>query len=382
MKIAFIQPFSLSDANGGARILRGLVAAAPAPVISINSGWSPNESRSAVPNEIFLPFRPHFGRLERTRFAWLPSLLDPFWLRVWTPRLRRCLTDHKVTHVHVVPHTGLDFEAASRCASSLALPLAVSVHDHPQYCFRGAQGSDVKMRLVGQIWRAAQSRFVISAVMGESMNQSFGERSFEVITDGVGHQALPQKERSPGILHIYFMGLFHQGYIPNLVCLIEALGNLALRNPAIRIMMTLRCGNLPTITIPTGVELKVLPFASEDEVRRDIESADLLYLPLPFGEAYHDFVTYSLSTKMVTYLGSGRPILYHGPESAAACCVLSQHQAAFIVDCMEPSRMASIIEQATPDCVSKVVKQALQLTDSQFRERDIQERFWGGFHRN
>lgn len=380
MKIAFIQPFSLADSNGGARILRGLARGAPVPVVSVNTGLKP-PSRGTFPNEVFLPFRPHFGRVERTRLAWLPTVWDQFWVNRWKPKFRRYLTEQGVTHLHVVPHTGLDSAGAADCARELSLPLWVSIHDHPRYAFRGGCGFKSKWAAVGRVWLEAERRFVISEPMGQSMNLSFGERSFEVITDGVEAQPLAPKRREPGLLRLYFMGLFHQGYTANLVCLVEALRTLAQQNSGLRIVMTLRCGSVPDIPLPVGVEMEVLPFASEDQVRRDIETADLLYLPLPFGEAYHDFVDYSLSTKMVTYLGSGRPILYHGPESAAAGVLLNEHQAAFIVGSMDSSRMTSVIQQATPDRVSELVKQALQLTESRFRMGEIQARFWSAIFR-
>ena len=61
-----------------------------------------------------------------------------------------------------------------------------------------------------------------------------------------------------------------------------------------------------------------------------MESADLLYMPMPFGEAHEKFARYSLSTKMVTYAGSGVPILYHGPATSAAFDLLKRNDAAIL----------------------------------------------------
>lgn len=376
-RIAFIQPYSLADANGGARILRSLAQNAPVEVVSCNTSPWPG-SREPFIHEFHLPFRPHFGRVESTRFAWLPTLFDSSWMRRWIPRLHRFLEEQKVTHLHVVPHAGLDFAAALVCARTLSLPLSVSIHDHPRYCFRGVKGATDKFKWVGKIWAEAQSRFAVSNQMGDAMNAEFGERAFQVITDGVEGPPLPISKREPGLLRIYFMGLFHQSYASNLQSLVDALGELSRRMPGHQTQLILRCGSAPGVDAPPGVEIKVLPFASENQVRLDIESADLLYLPLPFGEAYRDFVAYSLSTKMVTYLGSGRTIFYHGPADSAAGSLLLENHAAVIGTTLDSTSAADTLGEftATPSSMDTIRTNALTLADGQFNASAIRSRFW------
>jgi hypothetical protein len=376
-KVAFIQPYSLADANGGARILRSLVQNAPVEVTSCNSSPWP-ASREPFDPEFHLPFRPHFGRVESTRFAWLPTLMDSFWMRQWIPQLHRFLEEQKATHLHVVPHAGLDFAAALVCARMLSLPLSVSIHDHPRYCFRGIKGAPEKLNWVGKIWEEAQNRFVVSEKMGDAMNAEFGERTFQVITDGVEGPPFPLRTREPGILRIYFMGLFHQSYAPNLQCLVEALGELARRIPGHQTRLTLRCGSTPDVDALPGVEIEVLPFASEDQVRLDMESADLLYLPLPFGEAYRDFVAYSLSTKMVTYLGSGRTIFYHGPADSVAGSLLQENRAAVVCATLDSSSIADTLGgfAVRPSSTEIIRTNALTLAGDQFNAGFIRTRYW------
>jgi hypothetical protein len=106
--------------------------------------------------------------------------------------------------------------------------------------------------------------------------------------------------------------------------------------------------------------------------------ADLLYLPLPFEAAEAALVRLSLSTKMVTYLGSGIPIFYHGPAESAAGDLLHRHNAAFLCTCLDP---ASIAEQLTAAAVNieqgalRVVN-ASELAVRQFMIGDQRARFW------
>src|ERR1044071_1485274 len=73
--VFFVQPFSLGSAGGGPRILRALLESAPFAWQSICT--TPARPK-AWPNEIHLPSRPGWGRIEYSRFARIPNLTAPF----------------------------------------------------------------------------------------------------------------------------------------------------------------------------------------------------------------------------------------------------------------------------------------------------------------
>ncbi len=106
-------------------------------------------------------------------------------------------------------------------------------------------------------------------------------------------------------MRIYFMGLFHNSYAQNLRAVLDALKIMRSRQPDWKISVTCRCGTISLATCEDDVPIKVLPFASEVEVEKDMLSADLLYQPMAFQEQARAFARFSMSTKMITYLGSG-----------------------------------------------------------------------------
>jgi glycosyltransferase involved in cell wall biosynthesis len=121
-----------------------------------------------------------------------------------------------------------------------------------------------------------------------------------------------------------------------------------------------------------------LPFSSEGDVARDLEEADLVYLPLPFGESFEPFVRLSLSTKLVTYLGSGVPILYHGPRIAAVADLLAENDAAFIQTALDPDSLASQLTefQKQPALGRQKAMNALALAKRDFTLQAQRDRFW------
>jgi len=123
--------------------------------------------------------------------------------------------------------------------------------------------------------------------------------------------------------------------------------------------------------------LRVLPFGSEADVEADLVKADCLYLPLHFGQADRPFGAYSLSTKMVTYLGSGIPILYHGPTGTAAYNMLERHRAAALATSLNPKEIANVLADLLENnTASDVASNALRLAREEFLRSEQHARFW------
>jgi hypothetical protein len=177
---------------------------------------------------------------------------------------------------------------------------------------------------------------------------------------------------------IYFMGLFHQSYQDNLRALLAAQTMIQEHFRKTRLRIRLRCDSIPADLVTAQNEVEVLPFATQDQVLRDMEEADLLYLPLPFGEKYTDFVRYSLSTKMVTYLGSGRPILLHAPRDSTAAELLLRERAAAYLPSNTPKEIAIVLGDIlkSPGSLNHCVSNALRLAQAKFDAQAIHSRFW------
>src|ERR1700722_16964397 len=173
-RLLTIEPFSVGDAHGGARIMTSLLADAPMAVLAVST--SPRRSaqmgtRGDIP-EVHLPARPTVGRLETTRASRALGVLDRMTLDRLTNRLARLAsgTDGAVPQVaatclHSVPHS-LFFVSVQRVAARLRLPMFLSLHDDPGYALQGRPERGYALRRLGEAWRSACQRFVISEEMG------------------------------------------------------------------------------------------------------------------------------------------------------------------------------------------------------------------------
>ena len=374
-RIIFMQPFGVASITGGGRILRSLLRDAPMPSFSICT--SPAAPKETYPNDIHLPVRPSFGRIERTRFTTLPHSLAPLFSRRFFRRLETTCRAARARAIHAIAHGGIDFFHGYRLSRKLRIPFFLQVHDDVIYTGAGLAPRESIARCLGEAWRGAEARFVISNELGREYNERYGEREFLVVTDGLDRVA-PEARPATKQLRVYFMGLFHLVYERNLESLVKALELLPPDVDGGRPRsMTLRCGGLRPGPLKNERLVRVLPYGTEADVERDFLSADLLYLPLPFGEEYRAFGAYSLSTKMVTYLGSGIPILYHGPPGTAAYNLLCQNRAAIFATSLDPGEIAAALTRFLQDNAGPVVAaNAISLARQDFLRREKHDKFW------
>ena len=371
--VVFVQPFSIGSPGGGARILRALLEQAPAAWQSICC--SPEQPKPWR-NELHVRTRPSWGRVERSRLASLPNSSTRLFAASFRRRLRSACQQLGARAIHAVPHAGLDFAEAQKVAHDLSIPYFISLHDDLAYTAPGVNAKE-REHAMASAWQGAEGRFVISDLLGREYCQRYGERDFHVVTDGLSSLAAPRVDGSANGLRIYFMGLFHMAYERNLRALLDAIALLERERRALAISLTMRCEHVRPQVLAGARNVTVLPFANEAQVQRDMEEADLLYMPIPFGEEHENFARYSLSTKMVTYVGSGIPILYHGPTSSAAYRLLSENKAALTLPTLAPAEIAASLSGQSVETREEIVRNALALARRSFMLADQTQRFWG-----
>lgn len=375
--IAFIQPYPFDGAGGGARILRSLTDNAPRPFLSVVT--CPKVRDPLRDNEVHVPQRPYFGSFVERANRRLGGLLEyatPMSRTRFERDLKRVFVDHGVTAVHAIPH-GIDFWYAFRVARTLGLPYVLNVHDDLSYNLSGDPLLTRAEEKLGQVWREADHRFVISDPMGEEYDRRYGARPWTMLTDGITELPDAPATTDPKRLQLYFMGSVHLAYERNFTAVINALDIVHSNRPDLNVEFVIR-GGMPFRLPDASFPITVLGWGTQEELKADMTSASMLYFPLPFEPEYESFARWSLSTKMITYLASGLPILYHGPGHAAACKLLDAHEAALLGRSDAPSEIAERIEAYAADPVrsNTIVQNALSLGRESFQLATQQQRLW------
>jgi hypothetical protein len=288
-------------------------------------------------------------------------------LRSWNiKKIRKAAAAISCDVIHVVNH-GPFSNALTGQPSLAGKELWVSFHDHFSTTFSSVDDAR-------QLWHAAHRRLVISNELALEYQRLFGQADFEIITDGVADYEvrLPSSViESP--VQVYFAGLLHLDYKPLFEVLGAALDELS--NEGFKFKFILRGTQMVDFLNNRNFETEFRPVTlNSDELKAELDASSILYLPIKFSVP--DFYLYSLSTKMVGYLGGRGAILYHGPADSAAANLLAKTYAAMCCYTLNASDLVLSIKELLAD-KSKISGNAKKLASSAFNLKTMQSRFWG-----
>lgn len=78
----------------------------------------------------------------------------------------------------------------------------------------------------------------------------------------------------------------------------------------------------------SAMDIRFVGLPSKAKVEQMLSTADIVYCAQTLDPKYAEFVRSHLPSELAPFLASGRPLVFHGPEFAAAAELLSAHNAA------------------------------------------------------
>lgn len=366
MKILSFHPFSLYANGGGSRILRRLYQGHEAQVTSLAVEGISNAPKQGIINEHIVYAMPVTRKWMRWHLRnWIIFLREKKFVELTNCRIRRVAAQIPCDIIHVVHHGPF---ADALCTDHFAgKELWVSFHDH-------FNTTKCTYSSSAQLWNQAHRRFVISDELGKTYQQLFGNKPYDLITDGVYSDEItyPGDDDSSQPFEVYFAGLLHIAYLPLFEVLAEALDKLAASGLSFKLVLraTQKLPFLNNRLFQTEYRDITL---DDKELKAELNSASILYLPIKFTQP--DFYLYSLSTKMVGYLGAPGSILYHGPANSAACKLLRDTGAAAYCDTLVTEDLVASIVNAINNRQT-LSAQAKVLAQNKFDMLAMQRKFW------
>jgi hypothetical protein len=363
-KILSFQYNSVYQHGGAGRVLRRLFQGREDQVVSLFIKTDVAKDRTGLIKEIAVPV----FLLQRSWMRWrlrnfVIWLRDVFFLEATINNVRKIASTLDYDVIHTINHGPFSTTFCDRAFSSK--PLWVSFHDHFSTCSTFED--------TNKLWNLSERRLVISRELGAEYQRLFGKKEFEVITDGVAREEISNpKPIAAAPLTIYFAGLLHLEYINLFRTLADSADLLVAQGVAVKLVLrgTQKLEFLNNRSFDVDYRQD---FVTDQEVKNELDAADILYLPIKFNVPA--FYLYSLSTKMVSYLGAAGSILYHGPHDSAAYNLLKEFNAATGCVTLDASDLKDSILSIVKDGVL-LSANAKGLAKSQFDLEKIQDRFW------
>ncbi|MFB0490858.1 hypothetical protein ABIE45_003444 [Methylobacterium sp. OAE515] len=256
----------------------------------------------------------------RNRYSRTPELIDEavnFGLK------------HGVDQVWAILQGQTMVRVSRRVAIKLNVPLKTQIWD-PLSWWHQARGVDRINRLLDNIeWKKTlrASRIVASAspAMSEHITRLHGTPSIPVI-------AAVEKEHSfeplGGFVSSdnFVIGMAGQFYAAeSWVALCDALDKCDWKISGRRVLLKIMGASPPPNQIAAANYEHLGWMEQSDVIRVLSQSCDICYCPYPFGAGMEEVSRLSFPSKIVIYLASGRPILFHGPEYSSPISYISQN---------------------------------------------------------
>lgn len=220
-----------------------------------------------------------------------------------------------------------------------------------------------RQRLLAEIVQRANVRYAISREMAAHYEECFG-KSWLVVHNGVPNCSLPETNGSSKPRQVLLAGDVNVFRFDAVIAFAEALERHNRRN-----------GNAIEFTVMGDVAeqhrswlsalraVNMLGRRSHSDCLHAMKAADLLYLPLAFGEKSSRISRYSLPTKLPEYLATGKSVFFHAPQESALFRVAERYDLTPRLSTIEPAALDAFVEAWTngngANCTDKA-KRALR----------------------
>lgn len=159
-------------------------------------------------------------------------------------------------------------------------------------------------------------------------------------------------------------------------CLIRALNSanwvIAGRRIRVRVM-----GSKFVVDTQFPANFEFLGWRCQTDTIRFLSESDLLYMPYWFSEDFREESCNSFPSKLVSYFASGRPVLCHAPAYSSPAKYISQHEAGYLCDSMDPADVLKVLELviSDPEKYKKITSKGLNCFSNDFTLKRMNETF-------
>ena len=202
-----------------------------------------------------------------------------------------------------------------------------------------------RQRLLAEIVSRANVRYAVSREMAAHYEESFG-KSWTVVHNGVRKDSLTNGTKvASKPRQVLLAGDVNVFRFDAVIAFAEAIERHNRRNgEAIEFTVMGDVAEQHRLSLSALNAVKILSRRSHSECLDAMKAADLLYLPLAFGEKSSRISLYSLPTKLPEYLATGKSVFFHAPKESAVFRVAERYDLTPRLATIEPTALDSFVE--------------------------------------
>lgn len=328
------------------------------------------------PIQISLP--PLWNRFKKTRFHRFTETMELLWGGLFLSSesiqiAQRFSPDAIFTVGGCFDWTSL---AARKLSHKLSVPLIASFNDWFDYPW--FTGLSISKPVVEERFRSFYRSADLALCTSEGMKEALGQHPNAHVWYPSGalideRDTPPVKSDPNSKFRVFFGGSLGEWYGPMLENLVYATNSL---NPNIefRIFGNLQAwsASFEQYARDRGIFRGSIPF---EELKLEAANADLLLLPMGFGESAAHIEKTSFKTKYLDYLSFRKPILVWGPEYCSAVRVSREFDSAEVVADSNPVICAERIDKLTTNAerLQSLIGNSLKMYQDRFHPSKIHQ---------
>jgi hypothetical protein len=237
-----------------------------------------------------------------------------------------------------------------------------------------------RQRLLAQIVQRANVRYAVSREMAAHYEESFGN-SWTVVHNGVRNGSMSHETNGASKpRQVLLAGDVNVFRFDAVIAFAEAIERHNRRN----------CGSIEFTVMGEVAEqhrsslsalrtVRMLSRRSHVECLDAMKAADLLYLPLAFGQKSSRISLYSLPTKLPEYLATGRSVFFHAPRESAVFRVAERYDLTPRLATIEPAALDAFVETWASGNGADGVDKAQRALREEFDIERLAARFQAAF---
>jgi len=269
-----------------------------------------------------------------------------------TGRVREFAERFKPDMLWCVIQGQTEVHLASKVADLLGIPLLIQIWD-PLYFWMDSHIPDEVtrnriLRKFEKILRSCDGFFAASTIMAEQYHRDYGVRTVPFLPSLDERLALPPAEEiNPGSEFIIGgAGKLYPAEVWH--ALFKALDSvdwqIEKRNVRIRLL-----AQDAVLHAEGKMNFEFLGWRSQNEAIQLLSEADLLYCPYWFDPYYEEITKLSFPGKLTTFLATGRPVMFHGPQDASPARFLRAHDTGVLCHSLEPHEIVAVLSAVIKD---------------------------------
>ena len=243
---------------------------------------------------------------------------------------------------------------AKRVADALGAQLVTLVWDPPEY-FLSSQRlcvDTLSRRSLLRKFKNTLRASVRCGVMSEAMQSEY-EKRYGVESVIMRHGIHPNRRKLPAKgptgQERFVIGFAGGLYVlREWQALLSALSKIGWRIDGRDIVVRLM-GHGANLRADSSMHIEYLGWRSVEETIDLMSEVDVTYLPYWFDESYRLAVRLCFPTKLTTYLASGRPVLFHGPEYSSPASFFRRFPVGLCCHSLEESKIIECLYRFATD---------------------------------